>query len=82
MTDRKTQKRRLERAGFVHVAVWLPAAYAARVQAQADTYRDEVQRVLDAPAAPRGRPRNPDDDPFRADLRKLVWPRKPKEESP
>jgi hypothetical protein len=57
MTDRKTKKRRLTDAGFVHVSAWLPAAYAARVQAQADTYRDEVLRVLDAPAAPRGRPR-------------------------
>jgi hypothetical protein len=58
MTDRKSQKRRLERAGFVHVAVWLPVAYAARVEAQADTYRADVQRVLDEPVRPRGRPRS------------------------
>jgi alpha-galactosidase len=59
MTDRKTQKRRLERAGFVHVAGWVPAAYAARVQAQVDAHRDDVRRVTDAPVAPRGRPRKP-----------------------
>jgi exoribonuclease II len=57
MTTRKTQKRRLERAGFVHVAEWLPAAYAARVVAQAETYRADVQAVLDEPVRPRGRPR-------------------------
>jgi hypothetical protein len=57
MTTRKTQKRRLERAGFVHVAGWVPAAYAARVQAQVDAYRVDVQAVLDEPVLPRGRPR-------------------------
>jgi hypothetical protein len=56
VTDRKAQKRRLERAGFVHVSAWVPAAYAARVQQQADFYRDDVARVLAEPAKPRGRP--------------------------
>jgi hypothetical protein len=58
MTDRKAKQRRMKDAGFVHVAVWLPVAYAARVEAQADTYRAEVQRALDEPVRPRGRPRS------------------------
>jgi hypothetical protein len=57
MPDRKTQKRRLERAGYTHISGWVSTAYAVRVQAQIETYREDVQRVLDAPTAPRGRPR-------------------------
>jgi hypothetical protein len=57
MTDRKAQKRRLERAGFTHVSVWLPAAYAAKVEQQAAFYAEDVAKVLAEPARPRGRPK-------------------------
>jgi hypothetical protein len=57
MTDRKAQKRRLERAGFVHVSAWLPTGFAARVMQQAEFHSDDVARVLAEPPRPRGRPR-------------------------
>ena len=57
MNPRQSQKRRLERAGFVHVAAWLPTAYAAKVIQQAEFYSEDVQRVLHEPPKPRGRPR-------------------------
>jgi hypothetical protein len=57
MTDRKTQQRRLEGAGFVHVSAWVPAAYAQRVMVQAETYRAEVDALKAEAPKPRGRPR-------------------------
>jgi hypothetical protein len=60
MTNRQSQKRRLEGAGFVHVSAWLPAAYAAKVAQQAEFYSEDVQRVLDEPPKPRGRPKKPE----------------------
>ncbi len=59
MTDRMAKKRRLERAGFVALSGWVPAAYAARVLAQVETYREDVGRVLAEPPKPRGRPPKP-----------------------
>ena len=56
MTDRKAQKRRLERAGYVHLSGWVPAAYAKRVLEQVEMHRDDVAKVLAEPARPRGRP--------------------------
>lgn len=53
----QTLRRRLERAGFVHVSAWLPTAYAAKVIQQAEFYSEDVQRVLDEPPKPRGRPK-------------------------
>jgi hypothetical protein len=57
MTDRKAQKRRLERAGFVHVSGWVPVAYAAKVAYQIAAYSDDVEAVMNEPPKPRGRPR-------------------------
>jgi hypothetical protein len=57
MTDRKAQKRRLERAGFTHVSAWLPAAYAVKVEQQAEFHAEDVAKVLNEPAKPRGRPK-------------------------
>jgi hypothetical protein len=56
MTDRMSQKRRLERAGFIHVSGWVPAAYAAKVAFQVEAYAEDVAKVLAEPAKPRGRP--------------------------
>jgi hypothetical protein len=57
MSDRKAQKRRLERAGYVHLSGWVPAAYAAKVMQQVEMHRDDVERVVAEPAMPRGRPK-------------------------
>lgn len=57
MTDRKAQKRRLERAGFVHVAGWLPTELAENVAQWAELYQGDVARVLAEPPLPRGRPK-------------------------
>jgi hypothetical protein len=54
-----TQKRRLERAGFVHVSAWLPAAYAAKVEQQAAFYADDIAKLQDEPPMAPGRPRKP-----------------------
>ena len=54
---RDTKRRRLERAGYVHVSGWVPAAYAARVAQQVEMHREDVARLLAEPAKPRGRPR-------------------------
>ena len=59
MTDRKTQKRRLERAGFRYVAAWLPEDYAKTVKLQAAIYRPEVRVVLDEPLRPGRQPKTP-----------------------
>jgi hypothetical protein len=56
MTDRKAQKRRLERAGFVHLSGWVPAAFAAKAAQQVEFYREDVAKVVAEPAKPRGRP--------------------------
>lgn len=55
--NRQTQKRRLERAGYVHVAGWVPAAYAAKVEQQIGMHAEDVAKALAKPPAPRGRPR-------------------------
>jgi hypothetical protein len=59
MTDRKAQKRRLERAGFVFHSGWLPANNPAgpRFAGQVEAFREDVDRVLNEPPKPRGRPR-------------------------
>jgi hypothetical protein len=57
MTDRKAQKRRLERAGFTHVSGWVPVAYASKVAQQIAFYAGDVEKVLNEPAKPRGRPK-------------------------
>lgn len=57
MTDRKSNKRRLERAGFVAVSGWVPAAYAAEVARVAEQHRAEVERIIAEPPKPRGRPK-------------------------
>jgi hypothetical protein len=56
MTDRKAHKRRLERAGYVHLSGWVPTAYALRVAQQVDMHREDVAKVLALPPKPRGRP--------------------------
>lgn len=53
---RQSRKRRLERAGYVALTGWVPAAYAATVMAQVEMHREDVERVADEPV-PRGRPR-------------------------
>jgi hypothetical protein len=56
--NRETKRTRLTDAGFRHVAVWVPAAYAAKVDQQAAFYAEDVAKVLAPPVRPRGRPRN------------------------
>jgi hypothetical protein len=56
MTDRKAQKRRLERAGYRHVSGWVGAVYAAKVEYQIEAYREDVAKVLAVPPKSRGRP--------------------------
>ncbi len=46
MTDRITKKRRLERAGFLHVSGWLPAAFAEIVMDQVEIQREYVNRAM------------------------------------
>jgi hypothetical protein len=56
-TERKTKKRRLEGAGYVHVSGWLRAGqFAARVEQQIAMHREDVERIGDEPK-PRGRPK-------------------------
>jgi hypothetical protein len=57
MTDRKTAKRRLERAGFVHISGWVPAAYGARVAVQVDAHKPDVAVILAEEPKPRGWPK-------------------------
>jgi hypothetical protein len=54
--ERNRRKRRLEAEGFKALPTgWVPAAYADRVAAQVETYRDEVAKI-EAIELPRGRP--------------------------
>jgi hypothetical protein len=54
--ERNRRKRRLERAGFKALPTgWVPSAYADRVAAQVEAYRDEVAKI-EAKELPRGRP--------------------------
>ena len=55
--DRKTRAARLAASGYVALAGWVPAAYAARVLAQVELHREDVERIAGAPPRPRGRPR-------------------------
>lgn len=56
-----TQRRWLERAGYVPVQVgrdvvgWVTAAYAQRVVGQIEAYREDVAKIADQSPAPRGR---------------------------
>ena len=61
MTDRTkfdtNQRGRLRRAGYVCVErVWLPEAFARRVEQQADMHREDVERIANTPLR-QGRPR-------------------------
>jgi hypothetical protein len=57
MTDRKTQKRRLNDAGFRYVAAWLPEDYAQKVRLQAAIFRPEVAAVIATPLRPGRQPK-------------------------
>jgi hypothetical protein len=60
MTDRKAQKRRLERAGFVYrEGGWLPENNPSwqAFRAQVVMYDEDVARIVAEPPMPRGRPR-------------------------
>lgn len=59
--SRETQSGRLERAGYVHLSGWVPAAYAKRVQDQIDMHREDVEKIKHAPARRPGRPRKTGD---------------------
>jgi hypothetical protein len=59
MTDRKAQKRRLERAGFIHVSGWVPENMARNMLVDIEMSRLEVEKVMAEPAKPRGRPPKP-----------------------
>jgi hypothetical protein len=54
--NRITTKRRLERAGYAHVAGWLPDDEAAKVAEQIEQHREEAERAASV-ARPIGRPR-------------------------
>ena len=59
----RTQRRRLERAGFASVQLhgreqgWVRAGYAQQIAAQIAAWRDDVDKLLAEPARPRGRPK-------------------------
>lgn len=55
--DRKDAKRRLERAGFRHVAGWLRAEDAERVGALIRDCAEAAEAALQAPQRPAGRPK-------------------------
>ena len=56
-SERNSRKRRLEAAGFKALPTgWVPAAYAATVQAQVDAWAGDVAKAADI-APKRGRPR-------------------------
>lgn len=57
MTDRKANKRRLERAGYIALSGWVPAAYAAKVLQQVEFHRADVEAIIAEPPKPRGRPK-------------------------
>jgi hypothetical protein len=59
MTDRKTQKRRLERAGFRFHSGWLPETNPAgpRFDAQVEAFRYEVEWLMSQEPQPRGWPK-------------------------
>ena len=63
MTDRKAQKRRLERAGYVYrEGGWLPVENPSwqAFRAQVIMYADDVAKVLAEPPKPVGRPKHSD----------------------
>ena len=65
MTDRKTQKRRLERAGFRFHSGWLPVDNPAgkRFDDQVEAFREDAEKAAAGPALPigwpKGKPRKP-----------------------
>lgn len=54
---KRTQQRRLERAGYVALKGWVPAACGERVEKQVEMHREDVERILSEPPQPRGRPK-------------------------
>jgi hypothetical protein len=59
VTDRKTAKRALERAGFRFHSGWLPETnpVGARFDAQVDAFRPEVEALMAEAPQPRGWPK-------------------------
>ena len=59
MTTRKTQKQRLERAGYRFHSGWLPEGNPAgpRFDAQVAAFRGEVDAIMAEPPQPRGWPK-------------------------
>jgi hypothetical protein len=59
MTDRKAQKRRLERAGLRFYSGWAPAdsALGAQFELLTQIYAVRVAAILAEPPKPHGRPR-------------------------
>jgi hypothetical protein len=57
--NRQTQKRRLERAGYVYLAGWIPKKnpQGPKFAAQVEMHRDDVARVVAEPPRRRGRPK-------------------------
>lgn len=63
--DRKTIKKRLEKAGFVHLSGWVPVTHpaAARFEDLVEKHSPAVERIISAPgSAARGRPKIPRND--------------------
>lgn len=57
MTSRKAQQRRLERAGYQHVAGWLPIEDARKVSRLIEDNRERAEDIAASPPLPVGRPR-------------------------
>lgn len=61
----QTIRRRLERAGYAHVAGWVPVEYARSMQALVEQHREDVATIVAEPARlkgwPKGKPRKPAD---------------------
>lgn len=47
MADRKTLKRLLERAGFVHVAGWVRVQDAPAIRRKIEAVKEDVEKVKD-----------------------------------
>lgn len=47
MTPRNTKRQRLEAAGYIHVAGWLPTMKALVVEANIASHREEVHRIAE-----------------------------------
>lgn len=53
---RQSNKRRLEKAGYRHVAGWVPERYAKGIEEVVKVHAKRVDELLAEPMAPRGRP--------------------------